>query len=166
MNEAVRILNEIQAEHRVINEQFDTLARAATQLADNQATKQGPRSGEAPSVELGKLQSQLDIIGRTLEAHFTREEAGIADVAKLVGASPEFLDINPLLREHRVLLAAMSALRDTARDTLSGGVQAGVREATEADMQNSIRSFSVKLAQHVKQEGVLFTRLKSRVETG
>jgi hypothetical protein len=164
MNEAVRILNEIQAEHRVISEQFDTLARAATHLADNEVTKGRP--GEGPSVELGRLQSQLDIIGRTLEAHFTREEAGIADVAKLVGASPEFLDINPLLREHRVLLAAMSALRDTARDTLSGGVQAGVREATEADMQNSIRSFSVKLAQHVKQEGVLFTRLKSRVETG
>jgi hypothetical protein len=166
MNEAVRILNEIQAEHRVINEQFDTLARAATQLADNQATKQGPRSGEAPSVELGKLQSQLDIIGRTLEAHFTREEVGLDDVAKLVGASAEFQDLTPLMREHRDLLEYVSALRNSARDIRSGDVQAGVREATEADIKASILSFSGKLAQHVKLEGALFTKLKSRLETG
>jgi hypothetical protein len=45
-------------------------------------------------------------------------------------------------------------------------VQAGVREATEADIKASILSFSGKLAQHVKLEGALFTKLKSRLETG
>jgi hypothetical protein len=60
----------------------------------------------------------------------------------------------------------VSALRNSARDIRSGDVQAGVREATEADIKASILSFSGKLAQHVKLEGALFTKLKSRLETG
>jgi len=164
MNEAVRLIDEIQAEHGLIHEEFETLARAAAQLDSDEVKKHGSGSNEGPLELLRRLQAQLDIIDETLKAHFAREKVALENVVRLEGNSEEFQALNPLWLEHDDILEDLSTLRKSARDIPSDDVQVNVRKAAEQDMKEAIQSFSIKLAGHAKREGAVFSKLRSHLE--
>ena len=111
------------------------------------------------------MQAQLDIIDETLKAHFSREKVALENVVRLEGSSSEeFQALNSLWLEHDDILGDLSTLRKSARDIPSDDVQVDVREGAEQDMEDNIRSFSIKLAGHAKREGALFGKLRSRLE--
>jgi iron-sulfur cluster repair protein YtfE (RIC family) len=164
MNEAVRIVDEIVAEHGLIREDFKTLARVAAQLGSDEVKAHGSGSHEGPREVLRGLQTQLDIIAETLEAHFTREEVALENALRLEEKSEVFQALVQLWQEHQSIREGLSSLRKSARDIRSDDVRVEVWEAEWQDLKDDVDSFSSKLSGHANRESMLLDELKAHLE--
>jgi iron-sulfur cluster repair protein YtfE (RIC family) len=161
MKEIVILIDEILAEHGLINEDFSTLARAAAKLGAGMNGEGASDSSRRPGPAFVQLGIQLGVIHNTLLAHFNREEVALENAVRMRDDSEVFLVLHQFWQEHQAIINDLSELRALVAHLASSHASNYTMEGDTQELKTRVRSFSTELAEHASREGLQLSKLKT-----
>ncbi len=173
MSKAVRLVDEILAEHEDIGAEFKSLkdvsgdVEAAARLSPEQRKNDFvPRSLNDQGVGFNRWKQQLESLDRGLRIHFKREETALADAFKEEGTPEMVKALDELLKEHTALLSHIDRLRADAEAIASGGARIEVWEGEGWGMKYNIENLRGQILDHAEREKELFSHIRSQIKKG
>jgi iron-sulfur cluster repair protein YtfE (RIC family) len=164
MDETLQLIDQLIAEHKVINERTGALEKAANDaslLSNLKEARDTFMPGDATQNEnLQKLEEMLKTIYACLEKHFDREENVLLPAVKKYGDEKLVTTLNSLLFEHTDLRDRLSHSRKRVTELLSGRLARNLWDATASDIRTYLSHTRKLLATHAARENHFFKELR------
>jgi len=164
MDETSQLIDQLIAEHKVINERTGALEKAAndaTLLSDLKEARDTFVPGELfQSENLKKLEQMLEAICTWLEKHFNREETVLLPAVKKDGDQKLVTALSSLLFEHTDLRDRMSHSRKRVTELLGGRLAQNLWDATANDVRTYLSHTRKLLTTHAAKENHFFKELR------
>ena len=168
MDETLKLLEELVAEHKVINEKTGSLEKAANDaslLSNLKEARDTFIPGDVSRSEsLPALEEMLKAIHSWLEKHFDREETVLLPAVKKRGDEKLVAALDSLLFEHTDLRDRLSHSKKRVAELLSGKLPGNLQEAGISDMRTYLSHTRKLLATHASKENHFFTELRRHLK--
>jgi iron-sulfur cluster repair protein YtfE (RIC family) len=168
MNETLQLIDELIAEHKVINERTRSLEKAANDaslLKDLKKARDTFVPGQPnPSQSLQKLGEMLQSIEDWLGKHFDREETILLPAVKKFNVQKLIDALETRLFEHTDLRDRMLHSKKRVAELLSGKMAANLWESTYNDIQAHLTHTWKLLATHAANENHFFNELRKQLK--
>ena len=164
MTTAVELIDQLIAEHKLIDERTENLEHTASDaslLKDLQDARETFIPGRLDqSKNLDKLRSMLDSISPWLNKHFEREETALLGMVEELGDRELITALNSLLLEHTDLRNRIFQLEDHITELKSGSLARHRWDASANDMRAHLTHTRKLLGAHAAMENDLFVELR------
>ncbi len=168
MDETLQLIDQLIAEHKVINEKAGSLEKAANDaslLSNLKEARETFMPGDATQNEnLQKLEEMLKTIYAWLEKHFDREENILLPALKKHGDEKLVTALNSLLFEHTDLRDRLSHSGKRVNELLSGRLARNLWEATASDIRTYLSHTRKLLTTHAARENHFFAELRRHLK--
>jgi hypothetical protein len=168
MQEILDLIEQLIAEHRVIDEEARSLEKAANDaslLSDLKEASDNFVPGRFDQNEsLRVLEEQLEAIEARLDKHFNREETALLTAVDKHGDRKFVSALNSLLLEHSDLRNRMSHSREHVAELIGGGLARHRWDASANDMRAHISHTRKLLGTHATMENELFSELRRHLK--
>jgi len=168
MDEKLVLIDELIAEHKVLNERAQSLEQAAndaTIISDLKEARETFVPGRFDQKQnLKKLQELLEVIDKWLDAHFNREEKALLAAVEKHGEREFVSTLNSLLLEHADLRNRLSHARGHVAELMSGGLARHQWDASAHDMRAHLSHTRKLLEVHAASENELFSELRRHLK--
>ena len=168
MDDTLQLIDQLIAEHKIINERAESLEKAANDaslLSDLKEARDTFVPGELfQSENLQKLEQMLEAIYTWLEKHFDREETVLLPAVEKHGEEKFVTALNSLLFEHTDLRDRLSHSRKRVTELLSGRLAQNLWDATANDIRTHLSYTRKLLATHAAKENHFFTELRRHLK--
>lgn len=164
MNETLKLIDQLIAEHKVMNERALNIEKAAndasllSDLKEARETFVPGRFDQKQSLE--KLQEMLVSIESWLDKHFNREETILLSAVEKHGERKLITTLNSLLREHTDLRKRMVHSKKHVAELTGGGLSRHRWDASANDMRAHLTHTRKVLENHASTENALFAELR------
>jgi len=171
MDETLKLIDQLIAEHKVITQRAGSLEKAANDaslLSDLKEAKDTFVPGRFDqSKSLQTLQEMLGEIDPWLDNHFNREETALLTAVEKHGDRKFVTALNSLLLEHSDLRNRMSHSKEHVTELVGGGLARHRWDASANDMRAHLTHTRKLLEAHASMENDLFKELRRHLkETG
>jgi hemerythrin-like domain-containing protein len=168
MDETLQLVDQLIAEHKVINEKAGSLEKAANDASLLSHLKEARDTfmpgDNTQSENLQKLQEMLKAISTWLEKHFDREENVLLPALKKHGDEKLVLALNSLLFEHADLRDRLSHSLKCVTELLSGRLARNLWDATASDIRTYLGHTRKLLTTHAARENHFFAELRRHLK--
>ncbi|MFH1647220.1 MAG: hemerythrin domain-containing protein [Chloroflexota bacterium] len=164
MNETLKLIDQLIAEHKVMNERAMNIEKAAndasllTDLKEARETFVPGRFDQRQS--LGKLEEMLVAIGSWLDKHFNREETILLSAVEKHGERKLISALNSLLLEHTDIRNRIGESKEHIAELTGGGLGRHRWDASANDMRAHLTHTRRLLEAHAAMENGLFAELR------
>jgi hypothetical protein len=168
MEDALAIIEQIIAEHKVISQHFqatEQIANDAEALTSFDNAKEVFMPGRlAPQSGLQELQASLDKIEPGLLRHFHLEETRLPDIVGKYGDEENKSDLRSLLLEHEDLRNRLAHSKKHVLELIEGGLSRHLWEASAHDMRAYFSHTRKLLGAHAGIEYELLHELRRKLQ--
>jgi iron-sulfur cluster repair protein YtfE (RIC family) len=168
MDETLRLIDQLIAEHKAVSEKTESLERAVNDdrlLSGLKEVGDTFVRGDIPQdADLKNLAQMVSIITSWLNTHFEREEKVLRPAVKKYGNSKFLGSLDSLLFEHSDLLDRMLHARIHVDELLVGGLDPEHRDAAVRDLRVHINHSRKLLETHAAQENHFLTEFRRHLK--
>ena len=164
MDDTLRLIDQLIAEHKTIDERTQTLEKAANDVRLLSGLKdvgdmfvQGALPQDA---DLKNLAQVINIIAAWLDKHFAREENVLRPAVRNYGSEKLVASLNSLLFEHADLNDRLLHARMHIDELLGGSLDPVRRDAAVRDLRVHIAHSRKLLETHAAQENHFLTEFR------
>ncbi len=164
MDETLRLIEQLIAEHKTVGEKTQSLEKAANDVRLLSGLKDVGNEfvrGDLPQdADLKNLAQIINIIAAWLEKHFDREEATLRPAVKKYGNNKFVSSLDTLLFEHSDLRDRLLHARMHIDELLGGSLDPVRRDAAVRDLRVHLEHSRKLLETHAAQENHFLTEFR------
>ena len=168
MNETLQLIDQLIAEHKVINERTASLSKVANDarlLKELKTARDTFVQGQPnPSQNLQKLWDMLGDVEPFLKGHFSREETILLPAVKKLNNEKLADALETRLFEHTDLRDRIAHSKQRVYELLTGKVAANLWGSTYTDIQSYLTQTWKLLGTHAANENRFFNDLRKQLK--
>jgi hemerythrin-like domain-containing protein len=164
MDETIRLIDELIAEHKTVSEKTQSLEKAVNDIRLVSGLKEAGetfvRGGISQDEDLKNLAQIVNILASWLEKHFNREETILRPAVIKYGDSKFANSLDSLLFEHSDLRDRLLHSRMHIDELLGGSLDQVRRDASVRDLRVHLNHSRKLLETHAAQENHFLAELR------
>ncbi len=168
MNDTLRLIDQLIAEHKAVGEKTQSLEKAANDvrlLSDLKQARDTFLEGDiAGRDDLKKLEALFNEMDTWLDKHFKREETILQPAVRHYGNEKFVASLNSLLFEHTDLRDRLLHSRKRVDELLGGSLDQARRDAAVRDLRVYINHSRRLLETHAAQENHFLTEFRKHLK--